>query len=93
MLTEKELGIVGHSLGVNVYHAVRTKIKKDKKLPKEFYRNYYCIGDELADGYIHLKDLEDKGVMERWNKFGNLYFSVTDKGKEVFKEEFTKAVK
>jgi DNA-binding PadR family transcriptional regulator len=92
MITPEELKIMGHSLGVNVYHAKVSKKKKDKKLPQEFYRNYFCASPGHSD-YTTLQSLFKKGYMETWTSFGNQqYFGVTDEGIKVFKEEFEKQV-
>lgn len=90
-MTHNELKLIGHSLGVNVYHAKLSKLKKDKKLPKEFYRNYFCASVNHTD-FPTLDGLQLKGLMKSWTKFDNLYFGVTEKGIELFKEEFTKQV-
>jgi hypothetical protein len=37
-----ELKILGSCLGINVYYAKKSPLQKDKKLPKEFYRNRFC---------------------------------------------------
>lgn len=91
-MTYEELHILGHSLGVNVYHAKHSKKKKDKKLPKEFYRNYYCAGTDKHDGFEILEGLEKQELMHRWNQYGQIYFGVSEKGIETFKEEFKKFV-
>jgi hypothetical protein len=85
-MTDEQFNKVGHSLGINTYHALHSTRKKDKYLPDEFYRNYYCCG-ESADG--DLLPLEVDGIVERWNKFDNLYFGVTDKGIRIFRDLFT----
>lgn len=87
-MNDKELDIIGHSLGINVYHAKRSKKKKDKKLPKEFYRNYYCAGSSHDD----LSELQSRGLMVSWEQFGNTYFAVTESGIKLFREEFKKHV-
>lgn len=43
-MTEKELNIVGHSLGIDVFSLKRTRLPERILLPDEFYRNYYAIG-------------------------------------------------
>lgn len=88
MMTDKELGIAGHTLGINVYHAKRSKLKRDKKLPKEFYRNFFCGGEGHHD-YPTLVSLEQKGYMERGESFDKqTVFWVTDAGKDAFKVAF-----
>lgn len=91
-ITDKELHLIGHSLGINVYNAKLSKKKKDKRLPKEFYRNYFCASVNHSDFPI-LSDLQLKGLMESWTKFNNIYFSVTEKGIQLFRIEFDKYIK
>ena len=83
-MTEKEFNIIGHSLGINVYHARNSKKKKDKKLPKEYYRNYYQAGEghHSWNGLLHMVQV---GVMSRRLQFEQPVFHVTDEGKERFK--------
>lgn len=92
MLTESELKIIGHSLGINTYHAKLSKKKKDKQLPKEFYRNYFCASVNHKDFPI-LSDLQLKKLMISWTRFDNIYFSVTDEGIQLFRTEFDKYIK
>lgn len=87
-LTHQELDVIGHALGVNVYHAKTSKKKKDKKIPKVFYRNYYCSSLN-EDNYELLCSLKNKNLMVSNEKYGNIYFFVTDTGIELFKKEFT----
>lgn len=90
-LTELELDIVSHTLGIAIDRARNSKKKKDKKLPKEFSRNYFC-SDRGGEDYNCLLSLEERGLTRRWEKFGNLYFSVTERGIELFKTEFNNYV-
>ncbi len=87
-MTEKQLQIIGHTLGINVYHAKLSKNKKDKKLPKEFYRNYFCADSERHSDYPILVELENLGFMERWLKDKMLFFGATDSGIIEFKKQF-----
>jgi len=48
-ITFEQAEILGHSLGVNLLHAKQSTKKRDKKLPKEFYRNRFCAGDGHND--------------------------------------------
>ena len=75
MLTEKEIDILGHTLGINVYHAKISKKRQDKKLPKEFYRNYFCA-NTTHDEFTILNKLQKDGWMKSWEQFNNLYFCV-----------------
>ncbi|MCU0436695.1 MAG: hypothetical protein MUC49_02200 [Raineya sp.] len=96
-VTEKELDIIAHSLGINIYHARKSKLKRDKKLPKanSFYRNYFAASKnpENSDVKIIL-GLCEKGLMKLYKDDGvnNIYY-VTDEGKEVLKAEFDKILK
>ncbi len=92
-LTEDEIKVIGHSLGVNVYHAKNSKLKKDKKLPKEFYRNRYCADTDKHPNYVYLKELTEKEYMESWMDGNMLWFAVTDKGIDLFKTEFKQYIK
>lgn len=83
---------VGHALGINVYHAKTSKNKMDKKLPKEFFRNNYCccrLPGTLPEEFQNLLKNE---FIETWEKFGNLLWSVTDKGIKEFRLQFHKDV-
>lgn len=91
-LNEKEMDIISHSLGFRLDIAKKSKLKRDKKLPKEFYRNYYCAGTERHDNFPTLKNLEDSGLMERWTQYNQIYFQVTDEGIQVFKENFSRLI-
>lgn len=86
-LTDVELDLIGHALGINVYHARLSKKKSDKKLPKEFYRNYYCATTS-SDNYDVLVNLRTRDLMISQDKYDQVYFHVTDEGIELFKSEF-----
>lgn len=90
-MTQVQLELVGHSLGINVYHCLRSKRRSDRKLPQEFYRNYFQ-GGEGSDSYEELLKLESSGIMVRREHIDNDYFHVTDKGKEIFRIEFAVAI-
>jgi hypothetical protein len=89
-ITTKHVEILGNSLGINVYHAVNSKSKKDKELPKEFYRNRYCTSaghDELPT----IEKLVAMGYMEQGqtiNDGTSVLWYVTQLGIERFKECF-----
>lgn len=91
--TEKELHIAAHTVGINLYHAIQSKRKKDKKLPKEFYRNYFAANREGEDWKV-LISMEDKGLAERFptQLMSLVYFGLTDKGISKFREQFKSAV-
>ena len=86
-MKNKEFDIIGHSLGINTYHAKLSKYKKDKELPCDFYRNYYCAGKK-GGVFVELESLAADGYMDKWEKFDNIYFSVTDKGILEFRKQF-----
>lgn len=91
-LNKQELDLIGHSLGVNIYHARLSKKKKDKKLPKEYYRNYFSAGNEQNDNYLALVRLKERGLMSSSVHMEQTYFYVTDAGKEAFKAAFEAAM-
>jgi len=86
-MIEEQFKVVGHSLGINTYHAKLSERKKDKKLPEEFYRNYYCAGEPHGN-YPILESLVEKGYMEKWVRLGNQYYSVTEEGVSEFRSQF-----
>lgn len=90
-LTEKHFDLIAHSLGINLYNAKVSKIKKYKFLPNEFYRNYFC-SSEGSEDYLILKELEEIKYTESWHQNGHVYFMVTEKGINEFKEYFSKEV-
>ena len=98
MFNNKELELLSHCLGINIGHAMKSKLKKDKKLPKIFYRNYFCLQDiesfnkenfrqPYYDLFTNLKNNVDS-----FDKFGNKIYYVTELGIENFKIEFNKIV-
>lgn len=90
-LTEKQIDIIGHSLGVNTYHARLSNKPKDKFLPNEFYRNYYCVGSE-ANFTEEMIELEKIGFIEKWIHGKQLYFQITKEGIEYFKDYFIEEI-
>lgn len=85
-LTLPQLKTVAHSLGIDLYNAVMSNKKKDKQLPKEFYRNYYNTNNEEV-----LADLLAIGVME--HREATAYYHVTKKGIFLFSEQFKELAK
>ncbi len=89
-MTFKQVEILGHSLGVNLFRAKESNKKKDKKLPKEFYRNRFCAGDG-HDDLSTLQSLEKIGYMAQGQKINEgrdtLWF-VTEEGERRFRESF-----
>lgn len=85
-----QVAILGHSLGVNVYHAHNSTKKRDKKIPKEFCRNRFCAGDG-HDDLPTLQSLEKMGYMaqgEKINAGHDTLWYVTDEGIKRFRECF-----
>lgn len=85
-MTEKEFRIIGHSLGVKI-----DKYNGDKKLPKEYYRNYYQAG-EGHDNWGDLQHLVKSGLMTQRKQFEMPVFHVTDEGKERFRLKFVSKI-
>lgn len=88
-LTDIQLSLIGHSLGINTYHAKLSKLKRDKKLPKEFYRNYFIAGSK-HDDYPQLIRLVQMGLMNAAETID--YFHVTDFGILNFRSEFKRLI-
>lgn len=89
-MKEEQLEILGHSLGIHPYHAKRSKLKRDKKLPKEFYRNRF-YGNEAHSDWPIINDLIKLGYMAKgWtiNEGRDTLWYVTDLGIERFRQAF-----
>ncbi len=91
MTRPPKLHTLGHSLGINIYHAKVSKLKRDKKLPKEFYRNYFVTSKNSTD-YPIIEELINEGLMCQGqatiNLGGSDVYHVTDLGIESFKKQF-----
>lgn len=87
-MTSKQMEIVGHSLGINVYNARETKDIQDTILPRQFYRNNFVVRTDKHHDFSILSELEKLNYMGRYTKFGDLVFYVTDKGIEDFRKQF-----
>jgi len=92
VFTDVQLDIIAHTLGINYYDAVNSKKEKDKHLPDNFYRNYYCACGVGGKPEPELLELMKLGYMGNYEKFSNLIFYTTDKGIEEFRTRFTKEV-
>ena len=93
-MTESQLLLIGHTLGINVLHAKLSKKKKDKKLPKEFFRNRFCAG-ENHDDMLVLLSLESAEYMSRGTKINqgrDTLWYVTEAGIKAFREQFNLSV-
>lgn len=91
IIDANELDILGHSLGINIYNAIQSKLKKDKKLPKEYYRNYFQA-DKGHHCWETLLGLVESGLMTKREQFGQCVFHVTDLGIQEFEKEFNKKI-
>lgn len=83
-LSLKEMLLISHSLGVDLFKAVISTKQKDKKLPKEFYRNYFNAGKTHSD-IEHISKLISDGFMETRQEN---YYYVTDLGISKFTNQF-----
>lgn len=87
-MEEKEIELMSHCLGID--------LKSKKKLPKEFYRNYFCLQDlesfnknEFREPYYTLlMNLQNKKYVDSFDKFGNKIFYVTQLGIQEFRKQF-----
>ncbi len=87
-MTDKQIDIVAHSLGINYYNAKVSNIKKYKFLPEEFYRNYYNYGEFTDD----MKELEQNGFIKKFTSLNLTCFCITEKGINEFKTIFLRNV-
>lgn len=92
MMTDKQYKDVGHSLGINTYGAVQSDREKDRYLPEEFYRNYYCWGDAENGPSDSWDELVRNGLADVDTQRGQIYYFVSDKGILKFRELFTERV-
>lgn len=94
LISINHVAILGHSLGINVYNAYNSTKKRDKKLPKEFYRNRFCAGNGHED-LPTLQALEKIGYMAKGEKINaghDTLWYVTDEGIRRFRECFESLV-
>lgn len=81
--SKKELLIITHSLGVDLFKAVMSDTKKDKTLPAEFYRNRYQIkSDETLD------QLAANGFAIKQEYSDLNFYHITEAGIDKFRKEF-----
>ena len=90
-LTDSQLKIISHSLGIDIIRAKESDNEKYKFLPEEFYRNYYCVGKSL-NMTDDMKLLEELGFIEKWINGEQLYFEITKEGVDYFKDWFEKEI-
>ena len=81
-MTPSELSIVAHSLGIDIIKATISHKKKDRVLPKLYYRNYY----NCNPSHPVIIELILAGIMEK-NHTPD-FFRVTEKGITVFIEQY-----
>lgn len=89
-ITEREFEIMAHSFGIHPVTAKKSKRKKDKKLPDDFYRNRFIAGSKHID-FPTLIHLEEKGLMNRWANptvLDQWTFFVTEVGEFRFRKHF-----
>jgi len=87
-MNDKQFKIVGHSLGINTYHAKHSEIEKDKYLPGEFYRNYYCWGNADGTPSEEWEELVRQELAVSDVQREQLYYFVTDEGIQKFRDLF-----
>jgi len=85
MLSFNDMVLISHSLGIDLFNSVMSFKLKDKKLPKEFYRNYYNTSKEHAE-VCGISDLIELGYMVSGHPE---YYHVTQKGIEQFRIQFS----
>jgi hypothetical protein len=86
--------IIGHTLGINIYNAKLSTRKKEKYLPLNFYRNYYCYGYKKDNDNLdrRMQILKNKNLIKLWEQSGCLYFLITERGINLFKDKFIKEI-
>lgn len=85
MLSENQINLIAHCLGVNAYHAKKSIKKKEKKLPGTFYRNRFNAGEDHED-FTALQELVELGLMEKKSYHGieGFVFHVGESGVKAF---------
>ena len=89
ILSFRDMLLVSHALGTDMFEAVMSLKLKDKRLPKiHFYRNYYHASEQHAaiDG---IDVLIEKGFMYIGRKD---FYHVTDAGIKQFRLQFAEVV-
>lgn len=93
-ITFKEFEIIAHSLGINLLHAKTSQKKRDKRLPKDFYRNRFCTSIGHTDLPL-IENLERVGYMAKGqtiNDGRDTLWYVTDLGIYYFRTKWEKLV-
>lgn len=84
-LSLKQMLLVSHSIGVELFEAVMSDKLKDKTLPVEFYRNYFNVAKGSAD-HDSIIQLVELGIM---SVITDNYYRVTENGIKQFKKQFS----
>lgn len=90
-ITNKQYDLMAHTLGINLYHAQHSDRQKDKFLPEEFYRNYFA-SSKGGDDYKDFMKLNKIGIVDTWNQNDYVYFAISEKGIEKFKNYWAENV-
>ena len=85
-LTLKQLLLIAHSLGIDLFNAVISLKRKDKYLPSEYYRNYFNTTKGSMD-YEAIQELVKLGMMEEMQDNKD-YFRVTLAGMIKFRLQY-----
>ena len=85
MLKEEQFKLIGHALGINVYHVSREVHPEKITLPDNFYRNRY-IADTNHPNWQIIVELVQSGYMGQ--AFNGTSFYVTTAGIETFKKMY-----
>jgi hypothetical protein len=87
LYTKEELSKISHSLGIDIFRASMSHKRKDKTLPKEFYRNYFQINsDDVLDNLVL------NNYAEKYSHLGLNCYHITDLGIDKFRKEFNDIV-
>lgn len=86
-LTLRQMLQIAHALGIDLFNAAMSHKLKDKRLPKEFYRNRFQKEyDEVFE------ELVNAGYVEKamWQDLP--FYHVTEKGEKLFRKQFIEIV-
>jgi len=90
-LSIDQMQLIAHSLGIDLLNAVVSSKKKDKVLPKDYSRNYFCSNKRNSNWEQLQMMVDDKFMYTRSGAAG--YFYVTNLGKSKFETDFQNLVK
>jgi hypothetical protein len=89
-ISSKQIDLIAHSIGINIRYALNSFRLKDKTLPEEFNRNYFCAGKSL---HTDFEFLVSKGLVKKRKQFdGQIFYFVTNLGQTEFRKYFTRIV-